>query len=148
MSTPQHSVSAAGIVFDASGKRVLLIHRRDNRRWEPPGGVLELGETIEDGVRREVEEETGARVDVERLTGVYKNMGQGIVALVFRCRLLSDPVSDTDEASAVAWHNIEDVPKLMDPAYAARVLDAIGDAVHVRAHDGVGLLPDSVTAAT
>ncbi len=109
------------------------------------GGVLELGETIEDAVIREVEEETGAQVEVERLTGVYKNMRQGgIVALVFRCRLLSDPVSQTDEARNVAWMEIDDVPpSLMKPAYAARVLDALGDDVHVRAHDGVDLLPDS-----
>lgn len=142
MPTPQHSVSAAGIVFDASGKRVLLIHRRDNGRWEPPGGVLELGETIEDAVIREVEEETGARVEVERLTGVYKNMRQGIVALVFRCRLLSAPRSHTDEAASVAWHDIADVPNLMKPAYAARVLDALGEHVRVRAHDGVDLVPN------
>lgn len=141
MPTPQHSVSAAGIVLDASGKRVLLIHRRDNGRWEPPGGVLELGETIEDAVVREVEEETGARVEVERLTGVYKNMRQGIVALVFRCRLLSEPLSHTGEASIVAWHDIDDVPNLMSPAYSARVLDALDDDVHVRAHDGVNLVP-------
>lgn len=148
MPTPQHSVSAAGIVLDATGKRVLLIHRRDNGRWEPPGGVLELDETIEDAVIREVEEETGARVEVERLTGVYKNMRQGIVAVVFRCRLLSEPLSNTSEASAVAWHDIDDVPDLMKPAYAARVLDALDDDVHIRAHDGVDLLPRSATTSS
>jgi 8-oxo-dGTP diphosphatase len=65
----------------------LAFQRRDNQQWEPPGGVLELNETFEDGVRREVREETGVDVEVERLTGVYKNMPRGIVAaLVFRCR--------------------------------------------------------------
>lgn len=140
MSTPQHSVSAAGIVIDTTGQRVLLTQRRDNGRWEPPGGVLELGETIEDAVIREVEEETGARVEVERLTGVYKNMRQGIVAVVFRCRLLSEPLSHTDEATSVAWHDLDDVPSLMKPAYAARVLDALDYDPHVRAHDGVDIL--------
>jgi 8-oxo-dGTP diphosphatase len=51
--TPKHSVSVAGIVV-GERERVLLIRRRDNGRWEPPGGVLELGETFEEGVRREV----------------------------------------------------------------------------------------------
>jgi ADP-ribose pyrophosphatase YjhB (NUDIX family) len=143
METPQHSVSAAGIVLDPTGTRVLLIQRRDNDLWEPPGGVLELGETIEDGVRREIEEETGAQVQIERLTGVYKNMSRGIVALVFRCRLLSDPLAQTDEASVVAWHEVKDVPNLMPPAYAARVLDAVSDDVHVRAHDGLNLLSNA-----
>jgi ADP-ribose pyrophosphatase YjhB (NUDIX family) len=136
MATSQHSVSAAGIVLDDTGRRVLLIQRRDNGRWEPPGGVLELGETIEDAVRREVEEETGAKVQVERLTGVYKNMNRGIVALVFRCHLLSEPLPQTNEASTVAWHEVETISDLMPPAYGARVLDAISDGVHIRSHDG------------
>jgi 8-oxo-dGTP pyrophosphatase MutT (NUDIX family) len=49
MTTPRHSVSIAAVITDDHG-RALLIQRRDNHRWEPPGGVLELGETIEDGV--------------------------------------------------------------------------------------------------
>ena len=82
--TPQHSVSVAGVVVNDDGE-VLVIRRRDNGHWEPPGGVLELGETFEEGVRREVLEETGVLVRVDRLTGVYKNMKRGVVALVFRC---------------------------------------------------------------
>jgi len=41
---PKHSVSVAGIVIDDQD-RVLVIRRRDNNHWEPPGGVLELHET-------------------------------------------------------------------------------------------------------
>ncbi len=69
----RHSVSVAGVITDDHG-RALLIQRRDNQRWEPPGGVLEPGETIYDGLRREVREETGLEVEPIALTGVYKNM--------------------------------------------------------------------------
>jgi len=79
----RHSVSVAAVIVNAEGS-VLLIQRRDNGKWEPPGGVLELDEQITAGLRREVREETGLDVEPERLTGVYKNMAQGIVALVFR----------------------------------------------------------------
>jgi len=41
--TPEHSVSVAGVVVDDQD-RVLVIRRRDNGHWEPPGGVLELDE--------------------------------------------------------------------------------------------------------
>jgi ADP-ribose pyrophosphatase YjhB (NUDIX family) len=80
-----HSVSVAGAVVRDDG-RLLAIRRADNGTWELPGGVLELTEAPEDGVAREVWAETGIRVEVDELTGVYKNTTRGIVALVFRCK--------------------------------------------------------------
>jgi ADP-ribose pyrophosphatase YjhB (NUDIX family) len=47
-------------------------------------------------VRREVAEETGVDVEVGRLTGVYKNLERGIVALVFRCRPVAGEAVVTD----------------------------------------------------
>ena len=41
MNSPRHSVSVAAVITDDHG-RALLIQRRDNHTWEPPGGVLEL----------------------------------------------------------------------------------------------------------
>ncbi len=137
--TPKHSVSVAGIVVRADG-RILVIQRSDNAHWEPPGGVLELGETFEDGVRREVAEETGVTVDVERLTGAYKNLPRGIVALVFRCRPVGGDPTPTDESRSVAWLTPDEVRDQMHPAYAVRVLDALGDQPASRAHDGVQLV--------
>ena len=135
--TPRHSVSVAAAIFDESGQNVLLIKRRDNGRWEPPGGVLELDETIEAGLRREVREETGAIIDVGQLTGVYKNMKRGIVALVFRARLLESPQATSTEAEAVQWVPLSQVPSLLVDAYAVRVLDAVeAGHPHVRSHDG------------
>ncbi len=80
-----HSVSVAGVILDDHG-RALLIQRRDNGQWEAPGGILELHEDIESGLIREVREETGLEVEPIALTGVYKNMARGIIALVFYCR--------------------------------------------------------------
>src|SRR6201999_4270975 len=87
---PRHSVSVSGVIIDEQG-RALLIQRRDNHHWEPPGGVLELAESIEDGLRREVREETGLDVEPGALSGVYKNMSRGIIALVFRCKVTRWP---------------------------------------------------------
>ncbi|MHA6623052.1 NUDIX hydrolase [Pseudonocardia sp. DLS-67] len=129
-------MSVAGVVVRDDG-RVLAIQRRDNGRWEAPGGVLELAETFEEGVRREVAEETGVHVEVGRLTGVYKNMTRGIVALVFRCRPAAGQATVTDESRRVAWFTLDEVRRHMSPAYAIRILDALNDGVAVRAHDGV-----------
>lgn len=45
---------------------------------------MELDEPFDDGVRREVAEETGMLIAVNRFAGVYKKLARGIVALVFR----------------------------------------------------------------
>ena len=103
----------------------LLIQRRDNQRWEPPGGVLELGETIPDGLRREVREETGLDVEPVALTGVYKNMTRAIVALVFRCKITGGELASSDEVAAFRWATAAEVAELADEAYAVRVLDAL-----------------------
>jgi 8-oxo-dGTP diphosphatase len=137
--TPKHSVSVAGVVIN-DDDRVLVIRRDDNGHWEAPGGVLELGESFEDGVRREVLEETGLTVSVERLTGVYKNLTHGIVALVYRCRPTGGHTHPTEEAREVRWMTREQVESSMSPAFAVRVVDAFDDHPHSRAHDGVNLV--------
>jgi 8-oxo-dGTP diphosphatase len=136
-----HSVSVAGVIVNDEGQ-ALLIQRRDNHRWEPPGGVLELGESIEDGLRREVREETGLDIEPVQLTGVYKNMKRGIIALVFRCRVTGGAPATSEETEALRWAAEADVPDLASEAFAIRVLDAMRGTgqVPVRKHDGVQLL--------
>ncbi|MCA1672192.1 MAG: NUDIX hydrolase [Actinobacteria bacterium] len=137
--TLRHSVAVVGAVFRDDG-RVLAIQRRDTGEWQPPGGVLELAETFEEGVKREVLEETGISVDVERLAGVYKNIPGRIVALVFRCRPLTGSAQPSDEAAAVRWLTLTEAADLMDPAHAVRITDALLDTPTSRAHDGTHVL--------
>jgi ADP-ribose pyrophosphatase YjhB (NUDIX family) len=136
--TPRHSVSVAAAIFDDSGENVLLIQRRDNGNWEPPGGVLELDETIEDGLRREVREETGAEIEVGPLTGVYKNMERGIVALVFRCTTAAPSATESEEASCISWLPVGQLETYMSQVYLLRIQDALlaDGRPQVRTHDG------------
>jgi 8-oxo-dGTP diphosphatase len=134
----RHSVSVAGVVTDDQG-RALLIRRRDTLHWEAPGGVLELDEDIESGLRREVQEETGLTVRPVALTGVYKNMVRGIIALVFRCEILGGQLALNDEVSGFQWATPGEVKEMADEAFAVRVLDALSELPHpaIRQHDGV-----------
>ncbi|MFG3058995.1 NUDIX hydrolase [Streptomyces sp. NPDC048231] len=139
-STPLHSVSVAGVVVREDG-RLLAIRRADNGTWELPGGVLELNETPEAGVAREVLEETGIHVEVDELTGVYKNTTRGIVALVFRCKPSGGTERTSTESTAVEWLTPHEVSERMAEVFAVRLLDALdGDGPHVRSHDGKQLL--------
>lgn len=135
------SVSAAAAVVREDGK-VLAIKRRDNGHWEPPGGVVEPGETIAEALRREVEEETGFLVEVGPLTGVYQNMVRDIVALFFRCELRGGQARTSDESSQVQWLSVDELIEAMDEAYAVRITDALDPAnqAAMRAHNGQQLL--------
>jgi 8-oxo-dGTP diphosphatase len=136
---PRHSVSVAAVIVN-DDDRVLAVQRRDNGRWEPPGGVLELDESIEDGLTREVREETGLNVAIDALTGVYKNMPRGIVALVFRCRPTSGHLTTGPETAQLRWLTLDQTRDAMDEAYAVRILDALdAGPPHVRTHDGTSL---------
>jgi 8-oxo-dGTP pyrophosphatase MutT (NUDIX family) len=141
-----HSVSVAGVIRRGDG-RVLCIRRRDTGAWQIPGGVLERGESVPDGLRREVQEETGALVEPLRLTGVYLNLPLGVVALVFLCemRAESDIRERTDEAAEICWLTLDEIRDLSVPAFCIRVTDACAaaPAPFVRTHDGVNLLPDT-----
>lgn len=141
---PRHSVSVAAVIFDDSGDNVLLIKRRDNGRWEPPGGVLELEEAVEDGLRREVREETGVEIEIGPLTGIYKNVSRGILALVFRCTASGTPLESSTECSSIAWQRTADIARIMTRAFAIRVSDAARfleeQRPNIRSHDGLDIL--------
>lgn len=142
LESPRHSVSVAGITVRSDGK-ILAIRRADNGAWEPPGGVLELHEDPQTGVAREVFEETGIKLDVRQLTGVYKNMLLGVVALVFRCEPTAGTERTSSESSAVGWLTPDEVRERMSKVFAIRVSDALdGNGPHVRSHDGKRLIPE------
>ncbi len=69
---PWPRAAASAVLF--RGESVLLVERADGPSeglWSLPGGKIALGETAEDGARREVEEETGLGCHIEGLAGVY-----------------------------------------------------------------------------
>jgi 8-oxo-dGTP diphosphatase len=77
---------------------------------------------------------------VERLSGVYKNLLRGIVALVFRCSPVGGRLSTTDETISVRWLNIDQISQHMDPAYLVRVTDGFAEGAPARVHDGIDLV--------
>jgi 8-oxo-dGTP diphosphatase len=137
---PRHSVSVTGVVVREDGQ-ILAIKRADDGRWVPPGGVLELDESPQDGVVREVFEETGVKVRPIRLTGVYKNMRLGVVSLAFRCEVVGGERHTSSESTRVEWVSPSDAVETMPEARAVRVTDALrDDGPFVRIHNGIRLI--------
>jgi 8-oxo-dGTP diphosphatase len=119
----RHSVAVAAIVFNER-ENVLLMRRRDHGNWEPPGGVLKVGESPPEGVRREALEETGVDIRVGPLTGVYTNVEEGVVTLAFRGEPRSKHSAQSEEALSVRWVPLSEAPDLVGEEYGLWVADA------------------------
>jgi 8-oxo-dGTP diphosphatase len=94
------TIGVFGIITDAANK-VLLCRRTDVDFWNLPGGGLEAGETPWAGVVREVFEETGLRVTVTKLAGIYSKSPNNEIVFVFGCRPKSGSLHTNLEARSL-----------------------------------------------
>ena len=99
--TPKHIVAASALIRNATGEIALV--RTERRGWELPGGQVELGESLTDGVAREVFEECGIQVALGRLLQVRSNLSSAIVIFCFRASYVSGVLRPSDETPEVRW---------------------------------------------
>lgn len=93
--------------------KILLARRNIEPRkgfWNLPCGFLELNETVEDGAMREVFEETGARIALEKLQTVYNLPDAQQVYIIFTAKMLNDNITTTSESSEVKLFNANEIP--------------------------------------
>ncbi|OLZ08088.1 NUDIX hydrolase [Sulfobacillus thermosulfidooxidans] len=135
--TPKHIVAAAAYVTNDQGQ-VLLVktyHRQDT--WELPGGQVEEGETLEEAVIREVEEESGIVMAITGVSGVYQNTQSGVMVIMFVGKMMSGQLRTSEETQAVQF--VDPSPEVFEklitrPHFLSRTLDAFsGHLVPFRA---------------
>ena len=125
--------AASVVVVDAEG-RILLQRRRDNEMWALPGGVMELGESIADCARREVEEESGLVVDLTSIVGIYSDpkhvfsYDNGEVrqefSICFRALVTGGDITISDESHEVQFFDAANIDALpMVDSIRKRVVD-------------------------
>jgi 8-oxo-dGTP diphosphatase len=123
-SLPTFRIGVYALIFDDEG-RILLGHRRDIDWWNLPGGGMEAGETVDEAVCREVREETGLEVKVERLVGVYSKPQKQEVVLTFLCRATGGTLQPTEETHENRYFLPGDLPGNTLPKHRQRVEDAM-----------------------
>lgn len=116
-------VGVNALIFD--DERVLLAHRRDIDWWNLPGGGMEIGETVEEAVCREVMEETGLEVQIERLVGVYSKPQKQEIVLTLSCKVTGGDLQDTEESRECRYFSPDALPRNTLPKHRERIADAL-----------------------
>jgi ADP-ribose pyrophosphatase YjhB (NUDIX family) len=132
-------------------RELLLMRRSDNGFWGLPGGFVELGESVADAARREVKEETGWRVEIGRLIGVYsdpvhqvvdygdreKATGRGgrvqIVNLCFHAKALAEgELTTPEETLEIGFFSTDALPEPFVPIHGVRIEDGLADRMEAQ----------------
>ena len=118
---PAAPIAGVGAVVLDAENRILLVRRGKAPlagEWSLPGGALELGERLEEGVRREVREETGLDVEPLEIVAVFDHIAHAedservrfhYVLVDYRCRVLGgtlESATDVTEARWVRWSEL------------------------------------------
>ena len=112
-----------------SEHRVLLAVRRDLRGRQLPGGHVQAGESSEVALIREVHEETGFDIAVERCVGDYVRTGfRPYTVSVYTCRITGGDLRPSIETPVVRWFDIDELPDTLFPWFREPLADAFAGA--------------------
>lgn len=110
---PRFRVAVAAIMFDESGRILLFKHTYRKFEWGIPAGSLEYHERPEDAIVREMLEETGMKVQVERLLLAESSKDDHHVSLIYQCRIVDGVFRESDEISEVKYFDVNDLPPML-----------------------------------
>ena len=113
-------VGAGAIIFNDSGEIFLAKRGHDARnekhRWEFPGGSVEFGETLEQALKREINEEYGFHIEVVQLLDVVDHIlpdeKQHWVSPTYLCRHKSGTpfIREPRKCEAIGWFGLDSIP--------------------------------------
>ncbi|MBK8032803.1 MAG: NUDIX domain-containing protein [Chloroflexi bacterium] len=136
--TAQIRTGCAALIWNNDKTEILLTRRTDNGLWCLPGGGVDPGETVEEACIREVWEETGLQVRVERLIGVYSSPNRviqyadgnrfQIIGLMFAVEVTGGQLTLNHEVSEFGYFAPAEIAELaLMEHHRERIVDALAD---------------------
>ena len=118
---PLMVTAAMCIIYNAQENKMLLEKRTDNGMWCVPGGAIELGETLEEALRREVKEETSLEIFNPKLFDVranvhmvYPNQDEVYYTdVVYLITEYKGELKPDAESKELRWVPIDELPEIM-----------------------------------
>lgn len=134
---PVIAMGGACVVFDDDGRVLLVRHTYGRLNWELPGGGADPGESPDETAVREIREETGLEVRIDRLTGAYYEAGPRpgndhgpILHFVFLVQAMhgTAPIPTPPEIDDVGWWPLDGLPTPISDFTERRIRDAASGA--------------------
>ena len=118
--------SVNGVILGHNRTTILLIKRRDVPVWVLPGGGIEKGETPEQAVLRELEEETGYRVAILRKVAEYTPICRlAKPTTLFECGIKAGKQTLSEETKDIRFFPLKALPKRLSPPYGDWIADTM-----------------------
>ena len=105
----------AAVTIVAREGKVLLVRRANQPGyglWSVPGGYVDRGEVVEEAAAREVREETGLAVEIDRLIGVFSESGRPVIVVAFSGVECGGRLEAGPEALEVGFFALDDLPEM------------------------------------
>lgn len=128
-------VGVGGVIINDEGKYFLSKRgkkaRNERGLWEFPGGVLEFGESFEETLKREMQEEFGIDIEVGEHLNTFNHLipdeKQHWVAIAFMCKLKkgTPKILEPEKCDEIGWFNLEEIKNLPLCSYSASRLECI-----------------------
>lgn len=112
-------VGVGAVILNEKNEILLLLRKRnaEANHWSIPGGSVEFNETIEDAIKREVQEEISVKINIVKLLGVtnhiIENEGLHWLAPTFLTKIIEgEPLNaEPQKHSELKWFPINNLPK-------------------------------------
>ncbi len=124
--SPKQNVTVSGYITNEKDETLLVQTYWRSNTWELPGGGVEDGETLDVALRREIFEETGIKVKLLGVTGVYSN--GSTVSIVFHGNCIGGDVKTSNETKDVRFVKLDSLnihQYIKRAKFIPRVLDAM-----------------------
>jgi ADP-ribose pyrophosphatase YjhB (NUDIX family) len=120
------TIGVFAAIFDEEEQILCVKRNYGPRNWTVPGGRMEPGESPLEALAREVAEESGYEMAVERLVGVYSMAFKDDLVLFFAGKAVARRDWQPDgEISVAEFYPLSALPQPMNPRTAARIRDAV-----------------------
>ncbi len=110
---PRFRAAVAALIFDEQGQILLFKHTYRKFEWGVPAGGLEHCEQPIDAVQREFLEETGMKLQVERLLTAVSAREDHHISMVYLCKIASGEFKESHEISEIKYFPVDEMPARM-----------------------------------